>query len=89
MVLRPLGVHIQQNTHTDTHDTMIIIEFLLFIAFFIMLMWFHLAQGAKRCHDIDKSGWWQLIPFWNLILYFQDGVKGSNKYGENPKGRKL
>jgi uncharacterized membrane protein YhaH (DUF805 family) len=27
-----------------------------------------LAVGARRLHDIDRSGWWQLIGFGPLIL---------------------
>lgn len=48
--------------------------------------WFSFAQGAKRCHDLGNSGWWQLIPFYTPWLLFQDGQPGSNEYGENPKG---
>jgi uncharacterized membrane protein YhaH (DUF805 family) len=47
--------------------------------------WFVLAQGAKRCHDIGNSGWYQLIPFYSLLLLFQDGQIGTNQYGNNPK----
>lgn len=53
---------------------------------YIPLLWFLWAQGAKRCHDVGNSGWWQLIPLYGFWLLFQDGQYGSNQYGENPKG---
>ena len=58
--------------------------------FFVAIpaLWFLWAQGAKRCHDLGHSGWWQLIPFYSLWMLFQDGQPGENEYGENPKGVK-
>jgi uncharacterized membrane protein YhaH (DUF805 family) len=53
---------------------------------YIPMLWFLWAQGAKRCHDVGNSGWWQLIPFYVFWLLFQDGQPGPNQYGENPKG---
>lgn len=53
----------------------------------IPIFWlFLLTQGLKRCHDLGKSGWWQLIPFYCFWLLFQDGQHRANQYGENPKG---
>lgn len=52
---------------------------------FIPMVWFSLAQNAKRCHDRGNSGWYQLIPFYFLVLLFGGSDKGSNKYGDNPK----
>jgi len=52
---------------------------------FIPMVWFIWAQGAKRCHDLGKSGWWQLIPFYFLFLLFEDGAAARNSYGANPK----
>lgn len=49
------------------------------------LLWFFWAQGAKRCHDVNWSGWMQLIPFIPFLLIFMDGDKDANEYGENPK----
>jgi uncharacterized membrane protein YhaH (DUF805 family) len=59
-------------------------ELILFIGL-IIFCWFRWAQGAKRCHDLGNSGWWQLIPLYNLWLLFADGEKGANQYGTNPK----
>lgn len=53
---------------------------------YIPMLYFTFAQGAKRCHDLGDSGWWQLIPFYNLRMLFTDGIVGENPYGENPKG---
>ncbi|WP_230372096.1 DUF805 domain-containing protein, partial [Bacteroides thetaiotaomicron] len=56
--------------------------------------WFSLAQGVKRLHDLNKSGWLILIccvPIigWVFSLYmlFADGTVGPNQYGEDPKNR--
>jgi uncharacterized membrane protein YhaH (DUF805 family) len=51
----------------------------------VPMVWFLWAQGAKRCHDVGRSGWWQLIPFYFFVLLFQDGDGGRNEYGTNPK----
>jgi len=57
---------------------------LLFLLPGLIFFW---AQGAKRCHDLGNSGWFQLIPLYGLWMIFQDGTKGNNEYGINPKGR--
>jgi uncharacterized membrane protein YhaH (DUF805 family) len=57
---------------------------ILFLLPGLIFLW---AQGAKRCHDIGNSGWFQLIPLYGLWMLFQDGIKGNNEYGINPKGR--
>jgi len=56
-----------------------------FFILYIPVLWFLWAQAAKRCHDLDKSGWWQIIPFYGLWLLFENGVAWTNEYGENPK----
>lgn len=41
---------------------------------------------VRRMHDIGKSGWFCIIPFYNLYLACIDSDYGINKYGPNPKG---
>ena len=52
---------------------------------YIPMIWFLWAQNCKRCHDRGNSGWYQLIPFYFLVLLFGDGEEGTNDYGDNPK----
>lgn len=50
-----------------------------------------LAVTARRLHDTDRSGWWQLlnfVPFGGIVLLVfcvQDSTFGRNNYGPNPK----
>ena len=51
-----------------------------------------LAVTARRLHDIDKSGWWQLLSFipfvgWIIMVVWtvRDSEPGSNRFGPNPK----
>ena len=49
-----------------------------------------LAVTARRLHDINKSGWWQLIGFvpiigWVMIFfYIKKSDTEDNKYGSIP-----
>ena len=48
-----------------------------------------IAVGARRLHDVGKSGWWQLIIFTIigilvlLYWYIIKGTDGNNEYGED------
>ncbi|MBM3920822.1 MAG: DUF805 domain-containing protein [Sphingomonadales bacterium] len=44
-----------------------------------------LAVAVRRMHDVGKSGWFILIPIYNLILACTDSQVGENEYGSNPK----
>lgn len=39
----------------------------------------------RRMHDVGKSGWYMLIPIYNLILAVTEGDQGPNEYGPDPK----
>jgi uncharacterized membrane protein YhaH (DUF805 family) len=53
--------------------------------FIIPIIWFILAQGAKRCHDRGNSGWYQIIPFYVFWMLFAEGESANNEYGNPPK----
>ena len=44
-----------------------------------------IAVTARRMHDVGKSGWYMLIPIYNLVLACTDSESEENKYGANPK----
>jgi uncharacterized membrane protein YhaH (DUF805 family) len=51
-----------------------------------------LAVGARRLHDISRSGWWLLIALVPcagvivLLVFFVLDSHGDNQYGPSPKG---
>ena len=44
-----------------------------------------LAVAVRRAHDQDRSGWFILIPVYNLIMMFIEGTRGPNRFGPDPK----
>ena len=67
----------------------------LYLMWLFATTWMGLALCAKRLHDCNMSGWWQLltlIPFlgliWAVVQFgFLKGTNGLNRYGEDPNPR--
>jgi len=43
-----------------------------------------IAVGVRRMHDTNNSGWFLLIPIYNLVLACTEGTGGLNDYGTDP-----
>lgn len=54
-----------------------------------------IAVGARRLHDTDRSGWWQLLGFvpvlgWIIEIYFLiQEPKEPNRFGSAPASQAL
>ncbi len=56
-------------------------------AIYYILYWYiSLTVGAKRCHDLEHSGWFQLIPFYGFVMLFSSGDSDDNEYGKEDDG---
>jgi uncharacterized membrane protein YhaH (DUF805 family) len=61
----------------------LIVYWLVNLAFAYM----SIAIWVKRMHDTDRSGWWVLLPIFNIVVCgFFAGTAGPNKFGPDPKG---
>ena len=47
----------------------------------LVALYLYLALCAKRLHDCGHSGWWSLIPFCPVALFFMKGDEDTNEYG--------
>ena len=50
-----------------------------------------LSVTSRRLHDVNRSGWWQLLWFlpvigWIVVLYWvvKKGDSGANRFGNDP-----
>ena len=59
------------------------ISFILQVAIFIPT----LTVSVRRIHDHGKSGWYVLVPFYNLYLFIVDGEAIPNAYGPPPTNK--
>ena len=50
----------------------------------ILLLSPTLAVGARRMHDVGKTGWMFAIPVYNLYLALRPGDPSTNAYGVLP-----
>lgn len=51
----------------------------LFVLPFMLPLW---AAGVRRMHDAGRSGWFILVPIYNLVLMCTESNSGTNKYGD-------
>lgn len=58
---------------------------LLSVLFNLVVLVPSIAVAVRRMHDVGKSGWYALIPVYNLILACTEGTAEENEYGANPK----
>lgn len=40
-----------------------------------------LAVAVRRMHDVDRVGWFTLVPIYNFILGVRQGDAGENRFG--------
>ena len=73
VAIKALGLSIPNKKAADV-DMMMLPASLLVLGINILVMWISLAIGAKRLHDLDKSGWWQLIGIANLPIILLGGI---------------
>ena len=56
----------------------------LFLVLSVGILFFELIIGIRRMHDLNLSGWFSMIPIFNLIIFFKKGSIAPNKYGDAP-----
>ena len=43
-----------------------------------------IAVAVRRVHDVDRAGWFVLVPIYNLILVLRRSDSGENRFGPPP-----
>lgn len=68
----------------------VLISDVLYAVFAVAVMLPARAVTARRLHDIDRSGWWQLIALvplvgWVVLIWWlvQPGDAAGNRFGES------
>jgi uncharacterized membrane protein YhaH (DUF805 family) len=62
------------------------------VSLLLASLWPSIAVGAKRCHDRNRSGWFQLVVLLPIVgwlwlkfeLCLRRGTSGPNRFGSEP-----
>jgi len=64
---------------------------ILSLIFNLIILIPSISVTTRRLHDVNMSGWWQLLylipligPLILLFFFIKEGDKGENRFGENP-----
>ena len=79
LVTVPVAIYTEINTDFELANLIVSLVFMLP----------NFAVSVRRMHDVGKSGWYIIIPFYNLYLFAMDSQVGDNEYGPNPKNQEL
>lgn len=84
-------IYIISLEYISYESSLLLLNFITIIN--LMLLIPSCAVGARRLHDIGRSGWWQLLWFipvigWMVILFFlcKNTSPQKNKWGPPAKG---
>ncbi len=67
----------------DTNANGFMVCGILLFAFYYYIL---LTVGAKRCHDLGHSGWFQMIPYYCLVMLFSYGDEDDDDNGYGRRG---
>lgn len=67
----------------DITETPVLMFIYVLYAFGVLIP--SIAVSVRRMHDVGKSGWFIIVPFYNLYLACTEGDHPDNQYGRNPK----
>lgn len=68
-----------------------VLFYIVALAIYIFMLVCSISLGVRRCHDLNRPGWWMVgifIPLVNFVLslylLFARGTVGANEYGDDP-----
>ena len=72
MIIYVIGMVVESSAGIQNLSTLFVLPILLP----------QIAASVRRMHDTGRSGWFLLIPIYNLVLLCTASNPGSNKYGD-------
>jgi len=82
-----IGSFLANSGDANTAFASLPVNFVVFVASLFLIIPSTFVS-IRRCHDVNYSGWYLLIPFFNfyllILMYFVRGTEGANNYGEDP-----
>lgn len=79
-----LKVILQETVGLHAAASVEVISFAVLLGYYMLLIIPGTAIAVRRLHDTDRSGWWVLLLFINLIFFCQKGTTGDNRFGPDP-----